>query len=111
MVEMSVWFPSGKPCRLHATPRWILWKSPPTPVLLSAVSWILESSSMSGRRKTVRRREPNPRSNKNQLKKMPHAPKTNEAAPGLKGEDARRWLLQGNKVRVTIKFRGREMDY
>ena len=26
-------------------------------------------------------------------------------------DDARRWLLAGNKVRVTIKFRGREMDY
>jgi translation initiation factor IF-3 len=26
-------------------------------------------------------------------------------------DDARRWLLKGNKVRVTIKFRGREMDY
>jgi len=26
-------------------------------------------------------------------------------------DDARRWLLQGHKVRVTIKFRGREMDY
>jgi translation initiation factor IF-3 len=26
-------------------------------------------------------------------------------------DDARRWLLQGHKVRVTVKFRGREMDY
>ena len=26
-------------------------------------------------------------------------------------DDARRWLGQGHKVRVTIKFRGREMDY
>ena len=24
---------------------------------------------------------------------------------------ARRWLQQGHKVRVTIRFRGREMDY
>jgi translation initiation factor IF-3 len=38
-------------------------------------------------------------------------PKTNEAHRGFKVDDARRWLLQGNKVRVTIKFRGREMDY
>jgi translation initiation factor IF-3 len=26
-------------------------------------------------------------------------------------DDARRWLGQGHKVRVTVKFRGREMDY
>jgi len=26
-------------------------------------------------------------------------------------DDARRWLKQGNKVRVTIRFRGREIDY
>jgi translation initiation factor IF-3 len=26
-------------------------------------------------------------------------------------EDARGWLEKGNKVRVTIRFRGREMDY
>jgi translation initiation factor IF-3 len=26
-------------------------------------------------------------------------------------DDARRWLTQGHKVRVTVKFRGREMDY
>ncbi|MFN8386949.1 MAG: translation initiation factor IF-3 C-terminal domain-containing protein [Anaerolineales bacterium] len=38
-------------------------------------------------------------------------PKTNEAHRGFKVDDARRWLLHGNKVRVTIKFRGREMDY
>ncbi|RJP52569.1 MAG: translation initiation factor IF-3, partial [Anaerolineaceae bacterium] len=38
-------------------------------------------------------------------------PKTNEAHRGFKVDDARRWLLQGHKVRVTVKFRGREMDY
>ena len=38
-------------------------------------------------------------------------PKTNEAHRGFKVDDARRWLNQGHKVRVTIKFRGREMDY
>ena len=26
-------------------------------------------------------------------------------------DDARRWLNKGHKVRVTIRFRGREMDY
>ncbi len=38
-------------------------------------------------------------------------PKTNEHHRGFKVDDARRWLLQGHKVRVTVRFRGREMDY
>ena len=46
-----------------------------------------------------------------EVKEIRLRPKTNEAHRGFKVEDARRWLLQGNKVRVTIKFRGREMDY
>jgi translation initiation factor IF-3 len=46
-----------------------------------------------------------------ELKEIRLRPKTNEAHRGFKVDDARRWLLQGNKVRVTIKFRGREMDY
>src|SRR6266508_5016866 len=46
-----------------------------------------------------------------EVKEIRLRPKTNEAHRGFKVEDARRWLQQGNKVRVTIKFRGREMDY
>jgi translation initiation factor IF-3 len=46
-----------------------------------------------------------------EMKEIRLRPKTNEAHRGFKVDDARRWLLQGNKVRVTIKFRGREMDY
>ena len=46
-----------------------------------------------------------------EVKEIHLRPKTNEAHRGFKVDDARRWLLQGNKVRVTIKFRGREMDY
>ena len=46
-----------------------------------------------------------------EIKEIRLRPKTNEAHRGFKVDDARRWLLQGNKVRVTIKFRGREMDY
>jgi translation initiation factor IF-3 len=38
-------------------------------------------------------------------------PKTNEAHRGFKVDDARRWLNRVTKVRVTVKFRGREMDY
>ncbi|HXQ38641.1 MAG TPA: translation initiation factor IF-3, partial [Anaerolineales bacterium] len=43
-----------------------------------------------------------------EVKEIRLRPKTNEAHRGFKVDDARRWLLQGNKVRVTIKFRGRE---
>jgi translation initiation factor IF-3 len=46
-----------------------------------------------------------------ELKEIRLRPKTNEAHRGFKVDDARRWLGQGHKVRVTIKFRGREMDY
>ncbi|HQV93816.1 MAG TPA: translation initiation factor IF-3 [Anaerolineales bacterium] len=46
-----------------------------------------------------------------EVKEIRLRPKTNEAHRGFKVDDARRWLLAGNKVRVTIKFRGREMDY
>jgi translation initiation factor IF-3 len=46
-----------------------------------------------------------------EVKEIRLRPKTNEAHRGFKVEDARRWLNQGHKVRVTIRFRGREMDY
>lgn len=46
-----------------------------------------------------------------EVKEIRLRPKTNIAHRGFKVEDARRWLQQGHKVRVTVKFRGREMDY
>ena len=46
-----------------------------------------------------------------EVKEIRLRPKTNEAHRGFKVDDARRWLLEGHKVRVTIRFRGREMDY
>ncbi len=46
-----------------------------------------------------------------EVKEIRLRPKTNEAHRGFKVDDARRWLTHGHKVRVTIKFRGREMDY
>lgn len=46
-----------------------------------------------------------------EVKEIRLRPKTNEAHRGFKVDDARRWLQQGHKVRVTVKFRGREMDY
>ncbi len=38
-------------------------------------------------------------------------PKTSSGHRGYLVDDARRWLSLGHKVRVTVRFRGREMDY
>ena len=38
-------------------------------------------------------------------------PKTNEFHRNLKVREARRWLDDGNKVKVRIRFRGREITY
>lgn len=46
-----------------------------------------------------------------EMKEIRLRPKTNEHHRGFKVKDAKRWLLDGMKVKVTIRFRGREMDY
>ncbi len=46
-----------------------------------------------------------------EVKEIRLRPKTNDAHRDFKVDDARRWLNQGHKVRVTVRFRGREMDY
>jgi len=46
-----------------------------------------------------------------ELKEIRLRPKTNDHHRGFKVKDAKRWLLEGKKVKVTIRFRGREMDY
>ena len=46
-----------------------------------------------------------------EMKEIRLRPKTNEHHRGFKVRDARRWLESGMKVKVTIRFRGREMDY
>ncbi len=46
-----------------------------------------------------------------EVKEIRLRPKTASAHRGFKVDDARRWLKQGHKVRVTVRFRGREMDY
>lgn len=61
--------------------------------------------------KTKKDRDARRAQTKIEVKEIRLRPKTNEHHRGFKVEDARRWLLHGNKVRVTIKFRGREMDY
>ena len=61
--------------------------------------------------RTKKEREAKKAQTKIEVKEIRLRPKTNEAHRGFKVDDARRWLNQGHKVRVTVKFRGREMDY
>ena len=61
--------------------------------------------------KAKKEREAKKAQTKIEIKEIRLRPKTNGAHRGFKVDDARRWLNQGHKVRVTIKFRGREMDY
>ncbi len=46
-----------------------------------------------------------------EIKEIRLRPKTNEHHRGFKTRDARKWLLAGMKVKVTIRFRGREITY
>ena len=46
-----------------------------------------------------------------ELKEIRLRPKTNDHHRGFKVKNAKRWLEEGKKVKVTINFRGREMDY
>jgi len=61
--------------------------------------------------KAKKEREAKKAQTKIEVKEIRLRPKTNVAHRGFKVDDARRWLGQGHKVRVTVKFRGREMDY
>jgi translation initiation factor IF-3 len=46
-----------------------------------------------------------------EIKEIRLRPKTNEHHRDLKVRDARRWLESGKKVKVRIRFRGREITY
>ena len=46
-----------------------------------------------------------------EVKEIRLRPKTNEHHRSFKTRDARRWLLENKKVRVTVRFRGREMAH
>jgi translation initiation factor IF-3 len=46
-----------------------------------------------------------------EVKEIRLRPKTNEHHRDLKVRDARRWLGDGMKVKVRIRFRGREITY
>ena len=61
--------------------------------------------------RTKKEKEARKAQTKIEVKEIRLRPKTNEHHRGFNTRDARRWLLEGNKVRVTIRFRGREITY
>jgi translation initiation factor IF-3 len=61
--------------------------------------------------RTKKEKEARKAQTKIEVKEIRLRPKTNEHHRGFKTRDARRWLLEGNKVKVTVRFRGREITY
>jgi translation initiation factor IF-3 len=61
--------------------------------------------------KTKKEREARKTQTKIEIKEIRLRPKTNEHHRSFKTRDARRWLESGMKVKVTIRFRGREITY
>lgn len=46
-----------------------------------------------------------------EIKEVQLRPKTDDHHLGFKVRDARKWIEEGMKVRVRVRFRGRERDY
>jgi translation initiation factor IF-3 len=61
--------------------------------------------------KTKKEREARKAQTKIEIKEIRLRPKTNVHHRSFKVRDARRWLEGGMKVKVRIRFRGREIDY
>lgn len=61
--------------------------------------------------RTKKEREAKKAQTKIEIKEIQLRPKTNEHHRSFKTRDARRWLLAGMKVKVSVRFRGREIDY
>jgi translation initiation factor IF-3 len=56
-------------------------------------------------------REARKAQSKIEIKEIRLRPKTSEHHRGFKVRDARKWLQAGKKVKVRIRFRGREIQY
>jgi len=61
--------------------------------------------------RSKKEREAKKAQTKIEVKEIRLRPKTNEHHRDLKVRDARRWLQDGMKVKVRIRFRGREISY
>jgi len=77
--------------------------SPPVCKVLDLGKYLFEQNK--------KEREAKRSQTKIELKEIRLRPKTNEHHRGFKVRDARRWLEEGKKVKVTIRFRGREITY
>lgn len=61
--------------------------------------------------RTKKEKEARKSQTKIEIKEIRLRPKTNEHHRQFKMRDAKRWLLDGMKVKVTVRFRGREITY
>ena len=61
--------------------------------------------------RTKKEKEARKAQKKIEIKEIRLRPKTTDHHRSFKVKDARRWLEEGKKVRVRIRFRGRERDY
>jgi len=61
--------------------------------------------------KAKKEREARKAQTKIEIKEIRLRPKTSDHHRSFKIRDARRWLVEGKKVRVRIRFRGREITY
>ena len=61
--------------------------------------------------RTKKEKEAKKAQTKIEVKEIRLRPKTNEHHRSFKTRDARRWIMEEKKVRVTIRFRGREITY
>lgn len=61
--------------------------------------------------RTKKEREARKAQAKVEIKEIRLRPKTTDHHRGFKVRDARRWLESGKKVKVRIRFRGREITY
>ena len=61
--------------------------------------------------KTKKEREARKAQTKVEIKEIRLRPKTTEHHRSFKVRDARKWLNEGKKVKVRIRFRGREIHY
>ena len=61
--------------------------------------------------RTKKERDARRAQTKIEVKEIRLRPKTNDHHRSFKVRDARRWLEDGMKVKVRIRFRGREIDY
>ncbi len=61
--------------------------------------------------KSKKEREARKAQTKIEIKEIRMRPKTSEHHRSFKVRNARRWLTEGKKVRVRIRFRGQEISY